>query len=82
MANSPEDYTSTHKIESVAYNWYATPENGEEFTTATVGKDGVQDIIEYIPNNGDLRWHYDIITNKGIVRIFNPNIVVYLPLLK
>lgn len=64
------------------YNWYATPENGEEFQCACVGSsDGIR-VIEAIHEHsaageGD-RWFYEICFSDGSSEtVFNPNKVFW-----
>lgn len=74
--------TINAEITGINYNWYATPENGEEFTNRTVGvrygNVTCDNIKEHsAAGNGD-RWFYDISYSDGsIERIFNPNQVVF-----
>ena len=71
------------RIIEIHFNWYATPENGEEVTIVMFGAmfrgKQVIEITEHLPaGEGDRLW-YDLIFHgrKGSVRIFNPNLVVY-----
>ena len=68
-------------ITEIIHNWYATSENGEEYTRVIVGKT--------YPENGELlsisehsalgegdKWYYDLEFSSGkIIRVFNPNTV-------
>ena len=68
------------KITQVNYNWRFSQENGEEFSHAIVGYNGVKEIEEHLPaGHGDALW-YDIIRESGnIDRIFNINQVFFEP---
>ena len=66
------------KIFSVNYNWRFSQENGEEFGNATIGYNGVKDIIEHTAKGDGDKWYYDIEFESGtIMRVFNINQVVY-----
>jgi hypothetical protein len=72
------------EIGSIIYNWYATPENGEEFSQIIAGKiyQGITcvKITEHLPmGEGDRLW-YDVYYSDGSIdRIYNPNYVSYKP---
>jgi hypothetical protein len=69
-------------IKAINYNWYASVENGEEFTNRTVGLvygNLKCDKIEQhaAAGEGD-KWYYDIHYSDGTKeRIFNPNQVFF-----
>ena len=74
--------TIEHKITGINFNWFSTPENGEEFSTRSVG-DTIGDLkIDFIKEHpacgeGD-KWYYDVMYSNGkIERIFNPNSVFF-----
>ena len=68
-------------IKSINYNWFVTPENGEEVSTLIVGVPyGIlgfcTHIEEHKPSFEGDKWYYDVHFSKGeIHRIFNPNYV-------
>ena len=70
------------KINAINYNWYSTPENGEEFQNATVGilygNKKCDGITEHpCAGEGD-KWYYDIYYSDGTMdRIFNVNKVFF-----
>jgi hypothetical protein len=60
------------KIQELHYNWFSTPE-GEEYSSYTVGKEGVTHIL-----HDSVRKCYSVIFGDvGEVTIFNPNRVVW-----
>ena len=70
-------------ITSIIYNWYASLENGEDFSTITVGKRYGSNLTctlieeHRAAGEGD-RWFYDVHNSDGTsTRIFNPNQVFY-----
>ena len=71
------------EITGLNFNWYTTPENGEEFTSVTVGnvyQNGVAvtEIIEHNAAGEGDKWFYDINYSDGTTtRVFNPNAVFY-----
>ena len=56
---------------SVIYNWYASNENGEEFTRAETGKHGVTRIKYHEPAGEGDRHYCDIYEESGYFRVFN-----------
>lgn len=63
----------------VEYNWYATSEIGEDFCSATVGKDHVESINYHTPQGEGDRHFCDIQMDSGVqLRIFNINKVEFL----
>ena len=70
----------THFIESIVFDFYASAENGEEFTQATVGKSGCIEIIEHQAAGEGDKWYYIMVFEDGTVSMtFNPNHVTYKP---
>lgn len=68
------------KITRIDYNWYFTPENGEEFFKAVVGevqhyeKSKCVKIEEHFAQGEGDKWFYIIhYEDKTSVKIFNPN---------
>lgn len=77
--SQPTDLSKTHKISRLVFNWYTDAQGFECSREVMVGEDNCVDIVEYIPKNGDLRWHYDIYFSNGDVeRTFNPNRIEYI----
>lgn len=72
-------------IKAIMYNWYSTPENGEEFTNRTVGiiyhnNIKCDRITEHRAAGEGDKWYYDIHYSDGSMeRIFNINQVYYIP---
>lgn len=73
-------------ITRVIFNWYATPENGEEFTQIEVNNyndDLSKDVVciqidEKLPaGEGDRLWYDCHFSDGTMTRIFNPNMVFY-----
>lgn len=68
------------KIQTLIFNWYATPENGEEFSQYEVGRNGVVRIDEYRAQGEGDKWCWDVHLDDGrIISIFNPNQVIRIP---
>lgn len=71
------------KIKGIKYNWFATPENGEEFSSWFIGMNYRNDISvikikEHQPAGEGDKWYYDVFLSDGTMeRIFNPNVVVF-----
>lgn len=74
-------------IAKIYYNWFATPEGSEE-DHLQIGDKGrtlngcdtnlVTEIKEHAAGGEGDKWYYDVIFNDGqVVRIFNPNRVIY-----
>jgi len=69
-------------IKGINYNWYSSAENGEEFTTRTVGRvyNDVEctKITEHPAYGEGDKWYYDIHYSDGSFnRVFNPNEVFF-----
>ena len=69
-------------IKSINYNWFVTPENGEEMSTLTVGVPyGILGFCTHIEEHkpcfeGD-KLYYDIyFDSREIHRTFNPNYII------
>ena len=72
------------EIFGIDFNWYSTPENGEEFTNRTVGivygNIKCDSIAEHHAQGEGDKWYYDIHYSDGSFdRIFNPNAVFFKP---
>ena len=71
------------KIKGITYNWFVTPENGEEFSSWFIGMNYRNDISvikieEHRPAGEGDKWYYDVFLSDGTMeRIFNPNVVVF-----
>ena len=70
-------------IKGINYNWFATPENGEEFSSWFIGMNYRNDISvikikEHRAEGEGDKWYYDVFLSDGTMeRIFNPNVVVF-----
>lgn len=70
-------------IKGINYNWFASRENGEEFTNRTIGTTYggnlvCLNIIEHPARGEGDKWYYDIVYSDGSTeRIFNPNNVYF-----
>lgn len=75
------------KVKQVNFNWFFTPENGEEFSTVSCGQFATSlgvagnkciSIEQHTPAGEGDRFYYDAIFADGQrIRIFNPNQVFY-----
>lgn len=69
-------------IQKLFFNWFSSPENGDEYQQAVVGEEYAKSIVKNIDEHrsqgeGD-RWFYDINLESGeMVRVFNPNTVLF-----
>lgn len=69
------------EIFQIFYNWYINYEGEVECSVATVGDNGVTDIVEYPACGEGDKWSYDIWYASGdVITIFNPNEVVRIPI--
>lgn len=73
------------KVQTVRFNWHQVGSlndhdgTGEDWTTYTVGEQGVTLIVENEPRTGMQQWNYVIhFENGNKIRIFNPNLVKYI----
>lgn len=67
-------------VKRINYNWFNSENNGEEYLTYEVGKNGVSEIEEYQPSNGLQKWNYVVDFEDGkSARVFNINFVEYFP---
>lgn len=69
-------------IKGINFNWFASAENGEEFTNRTVGivygQLKVDKIVEHSAAGEGDKWYYDIHYSDGSKeRVFNPNSVFF-----
>ena len=65
-------------ITGVTFNWRFSTENGEEFSSFTVGIGGVTEIEEHSSLDEGDRWFYNIHFENGTMqRIFYPNQVFF-----
>lgn len=69
------------KVKKVHFNWRMEgnmhDDIGEDYDVYEVGRNGVIQIIEHIPSNEPEQWNYEIESETGWSRIFNPNYVEY-----
>jgi len=72
------------KVQRLIYNWYQTGSvvdrdgAGDNYLSITVGRGGVKDITEHIPQGEGDRFNYLIEYEDGhFMRVFNPNTVEY-----
>lgn len=69
-------------ITRINYNWFCTDE-GSEYDHYEVGKNGCAAITEHRSQGEGDKWYYDAHHNDGvIVRVFNPNIVMFKEVIK
>lgn len=69
-------------IKTYIFNWFASPENGDEHQRATVGEKFsdsiVRSIHEHLPQGEGDKCYYDIELESGEkIRNFNPNTVLF-----
>lgn len=72
------------RVKKVRFNWFQSGSTvdsegaGEDWDYVEVGKNGVIQIVENEPHNGQQKWNYLVILKDGGgSRIFNPNYVEY-----
>ena len=65
-------------ITQLYYDWYATPEQGEDYSQAIVGKNNVVSIEKKLPSCDGDKLHFLITKSTGVtIEVYNPSRVVY-----
>lgn len=65
------------KLKRVDYNWYATPENGEEYRTFEVGKNCQKIEVRYAMGEGDHVRITVTVSDRESQVLFHPNILYF-----
>ncbi len=68
------------KIKTLIFNWFYTPENGEEYQKATVGKKFAESVVTEITaafSEGEQAVYNIILENREQILVYLPNTVLY-----